>query len=81
MTEERMNRTAIALALLLLSAFVAAPTAAAKDEVVVEVTSICASTQPSGRAADADVDPRLAGFAKKLRSLFAYNRYAFLGRS
>jgi len=63
-----------------------------REGVTVEVTSISASSEGEGEeAVDSAlekgsrapsgplVDPRLAGFAKKLRSLFAYTRYSFLG--
>lgn len=81
-----MDRTAITFLILLLSSVVAAPVATARDEVMVEVTSISASTIPASaqtlaRSASPQVDSRLAAFAKKLQSLFAYNRYAFLGKS
>lgn len=70
----------------------AAPAGAAgPGEVIVEVTSIGASMAPASGAEAAevgqevaevtDVDPRLARYAKKLESLFAYRRYSFLGRA
>ncbi len=77
-----MTRTAIALSVLLVSLLLVAPAAHARDEVVIDVTSICASARSTGGAVPAPVvDPRLSAFAKKLQSLFAYTRYSFLGKS
>jgi hypothetical protein len=74
-----MTRTAIALLLALAVAAHAAPSAPGRTRVVVEVTTIAAS---SGASQDspkgAVVDAKLAAFAKKLQSLFAYKRYSFL---
>jgi hypothetical protein len=55
----------------------------------VQVTSIAASMEkapPVAARGAAEskvitVDPKLAGFRTKLRSLFAYSRYAFLGKA
>ncbi len=77
-----MTRTAIGLSALLVSLLLVAPAAHARDEVIVDVTSICASARATGGTTPAPVvDPRLAAFAKKLQSLFAYTRYSFLGKS
>jgi len=76
-----MTKTAIAFALIALAVFTAPPVAEAREEVLVEVTSISASTHTLGRSAAPEVDARLAGFAKKLKALFAYTHYAFLGKS
>jgi hypothetical protein len=76
-----MRQTAIALALIfsLAAAALAAPSSTGRSRVIVEVTTIAAST---GNAQDSSrgpvVDAKLAAFAKKLRSLFAYKRYSFL---
>jgi len=76
-----MRQTAIAIALVFALAAVAlaAPPTAGRNRVVVEVTTIAAS---AGNAQDSSqgpvVDAKLAAFAKKLRSLFAYKRYSFL---
>ncbi len=72
-------------------ALLPSPASAEKTGVTIEVISISASTQqpaPAGRTALQDersearaiVDSELARFSKKLRSLFAYNRYSFLSR-
>jgi hypothetical protein len=79
-----MRRTAIGLSTLLISLLLVAPVAHGRDEVIVDVTSICASARATGGTAPASapvVDPRLSAFAKKLQSLFAYTRYSFLGKS
>ena len=79
-----MRRTAIALSVFFVSLLLVAPAAQARDEVTVDVTSICASARATGGVAPAQapvVDPKLASFAKKLQSLFAYTRYSFLGKS
>jgi len=57
------------------------PTIAAGDEVIIQVTSIAAASLSDDQLAggDARVDEELSGYAQKLRALFAYNRYAFLG--
>jgi hypothetical protein len=50
--------------------------------VQVGVTSISASSRAAGGAETPTVvDPRLAPLAKKLQALFAYTRYAFLGKA
>jgi len=77
-----MTKTAIVLSTLLAVLLLAAPAAHARDEVVIEVTSICASARTTGGAMHSPVvDPKLSAFAKKLQSLFAYTRYSFLGTS
>jgi hypothetical protein len=84
-----MKQTAIALHLLIALTLLSATPAPAADGVTVQVTSISASMQktppaPVRGASEArgiTVDPKLAGFGKKLRSLFAYSRYSFLGKS
>lgn len=84
-----MKRTAIALNILIILALLPAAPAVSAENVTIQVTSIAASTEerppaPSRGAPEAKgaaVDPKLAGFGRKLRSLFAYSRYAFLGES
>jgi hypothetical protein len=84
-----MKKTAIVLHVLIALTLTSAIPAVATDGVTVQVTSIVASTGESppvavrvaGEAKGITVDPRLAGFGKKLRSLFAYSRYSFLGKS
>jgi hypothetical protein len=84
-----MKQTAIVLYVLIALALLPAMPAAAADGVTVQVTSIAASMEqtppaPVRGASEAKgitVDPKLAGFGKKLRSLFAYRRYSFLGKS
>jgi hypothetical protein len=84
-----MKQTAIALNILIILALLPAPPAVSAGGVTVRVTSIAASTEERPPAAmggprgakGAAVDPKLAGFGRKLRSLFAYSRYAFLGES
>lgn len=79
-----MKRSAIVPLLILLGIAVWSGTSAAADEVVVQITTIVASMSPSDPdASDADVfvDPRLSGHAEKLRSLFAYKHYSFVGSS
>ena len=84
-----MKQTAIALPILIALALSSATPAVADDNVTVQVTSIAASTEKEPPAAvrgasearGITVDPKLAGFGKKLRSLFAYSRYSFLGKS
>jgi len=84
-----MKQTAIALLILVALALSSATAAAAADDVTVQVTSIVASAEAAPPAAmrgaseakGITVDPKLAGFGKKLRSLFAYSRYSFLGKS
>jgi hypothetical protein len=87
-----MKQTAIALNILITLALLPATPAVSADSVTVQVTSIAASMEemapaPARGARGAReakgpaVDPKLAGFGRKLRSLFAYSRYAFLGES
>ncbi len=79
-----MRRLAIVLFISLLGTIGWTGTSAAADDVVVQVTSIVASmSQGEGEAADEEavVDPKLSGYAEKLRSLFAYERYSFVGSS
>lgn len=84
-----MKQTAIALHLLIFLTIPLASPVLAEDEVTVQVTSIVASAEGSPRLAargaseakKVSVDPKLAGFGSKLRSLFAYSRYSFLGRA
>ena len=84
-----MKQTAIVLHILIALALTSAPPARAADSVTVQVTSIAASMEKApparaGRASEASgvvVDPKLAGYGNKLRSLFAYSRYSFLGKS
>jgi hypothetical protein len=79
-----MTRTAMGLSALLVSLLLVAPVAHARDEVIIDVTSICASARATGGTTPTPapvVDPRLSAFAKKLQSLFAYTRYSFLGKS
>ncbi|MBD3368641.1 MAG: hypothetical protein GF405_10805 [Candidatus Eisenbacteria bacterium] len=72
-------RTAIVL--VAIAVLVSAAPAYCSDEIRIEVTSIGASSPAAGRGSDEPkVDARLAGFADKLTSLFAYTRYSFLGR-
>ncbi len=85
-----MRATAIALlAVLLLTALPTAPLAREEGRTVaVEVISIAASTEEAEALAvgerrspaAAGVAPELSRFSKKLRALFAYNRYLFLSR-
>jgi hypothetical protein len=60
----------------------ATASAAASREIVVEVTSIAAATRPASERVNeaVELDPRLAPFAKNLRSLFAYDSYTFLNK-
>lgn len=84
-----MKHTAIALHMLVALALTSAVPGAAADEVTVQVTSIAASIEKAPPAAargaaearPVSVDPKLAGFGQKLKSLFTYSRYSFLGRS
>jgi hypothetical protein len=84
-----MRQTAIVLLLLIALPLSSATPVAAADSVEVQVTSIAASMEKSPPAAvrgaaeakGVTVDPKLAGFGRKLRSLFAYSRYSFLGKS
>jgi len=80
-----MRHTAIALLIMLLT--LCLPEAAfcdSDDTIVIEVTSMVASSAEASRAdaeGEIEIDPQLSGLRKKLRSLFAYSHYAFLGRS
>jgi hypothetical protein len=84
-----MKQTAIALPIVLALALTSAAPVAAADQVIVQVTCIAASVEKAppaavrgaGEARPVSVDPKLAGFGHKLKSLFAYSRYSFLGRS
>lgn len=79
-----MTKTAIGLSVLLAFLLLVAPAAHARDEVIIDVTSICAAARGTGGTSPPPspvVDPRLSVFAKKLQSLFAYTRYSFLGKS
>jgi hypothetical protein len=76
-----MRRVAIALPVIMLLMVLLAPAPAlAKDEVIVEVISIAASSgdEDAESGGEAFVDPKLSGYAKKLRALFAYTKYTFL---
>ena len=76
-----MRRVAIALLVISLLTLLLMPaTALAKGEVIVEVISIAASSGDDDDDSDseASVDPKLSGYASKLRSLFAYTNYKFL---
>lgn len=84
-----MKQTAIVLNMLIALALTSPALCAAADSVTVQVTSIAASMEkvsatPLRGASEAKgitVDPRLAGFGRNLRSLFAYSDYSFLGKS
>lgn len=79
-----MRSFAIVLSIVLLGTVGWTGAYAADDDVVVQVTSIVASmSQGEGEPAreEAVVDPRLSGYAEKLRTLFAYKRYSFVGSS
>jgi hypothetical protein len=84
-----MKQTAILLYILPALVLATGAPALAADEVTVQVTSIGASTakapseatRGTAEAEGITVDPKLAGFGRKLRSLFAYRRYSFLGKS
>ena len=80
-----MRHTVIAILIMLLT--LCLPQAAfceSDDAIVIEVTSMVASSAEAPRG-DAEgkieIDPQLSGLRKKLSSLFAYSHYAFLGRS
>lgn len=76
-----MRTTAIGCFTALLMMFAAAAPAASPREIVVEVTSIAAATRPAEKRGEAiALDPRLAPFAKNLKSLFAYDIYTFLNK-
>lgn len=76
-----MRRIAITCTVIFALGLLCMPSHAASDEVTIQVTSIAAASlseaQLDGGAAR--VDEELSDYAQKLRSLFAYNRYAFLG--
>ncbi len=76
-----MRHTAIASTVVLVLALLCATAQAAADEVTIQVTSIAAATLSDEQieSGDVRVDEELSGYAQKLRALFAYNRYAFLG--
>ena len=78
-----MRNVAIALTVFLLSTVGWVGTSGAADDVVVQVTSIVASMSDAEEdAADQPVvDPKLSRHADKLRSLFAYKQYTFMGSS
>ncbi len=76
-----MRRATVALLIIFLLTLLLVPaTALAKGEVIVEVISISASSGDDDDDPDseASVDPKLSGYAGKLRSLFAYTKYEFL---
>ena len=76
-----MKQIATAYAVVLVLALLCTPTHAASDEVTIQVTSIAAASLSDAQIGRAGtlVDEELSGYAKKLRALFTYNRYAFLG--
>ena len=81
-----MKTTAIVSSLTLIAVLAAAVTgAAAQGEVIVHVTSIVASFHPErddeGGETEIQLDPRLEPFSRRLRSLFAYERYTFIGEA
>ena len=79
-----MTRTAIASWVTLLMILALFASTALAREIHVEVTSIAASMRDADeRREDAEVelDPRLAPYSKKLRSLFAYEKYTFISRT
>ncbi len=78
-----MKKIAIVLWIALVATLIVAPPAVAAKRVAVQVTSIAASMGARGAPPEGapQVDPKLTGLAKKLRSLFAYRQYAFLGRA
>jgi len=73
-------RTAIVIAVL--ATLLAAVPGLCSDEIRIEVTSIGASSgaRAAGEDEEPRIDARLARLTDKLTSLFAYTRYAFLGR-
>ncbi len=77
-----MRATAIGFSIALLVLFAVSAQAASPREVIVEVTSIAATTRPAEERVDAavELDPRLAPFSRNLKSLFAYDSYTFLGK-
>jgi hypothetical protein len=76
-----MRPIATTYAVLLAFVLLAAPAHAASEEVTIQVTSIAAASLSDAQleSVKAPVDEELSAYAQKLRSLFAYNRYAFLG--
>jgi hypothetical protein len=84
-----MKHTAIAIHAVIALALLSATPAASAADVTVQVTSISASmakappaaVRGASEAKGITVDPKLATFDRKLRSLFAYRRYSFLGES
>jgi hypothetical protein len=72
-----MRITAIAVCLMLLAGPGVGLGAPADREIVVEVTSIAAAMRAESDGA-VELDPRLAPLSRKLRALFAYQRYTFL---
>ncbi len=76
-----MKQIAVTFTVVLALALLCAPTHAASDEVTIQVTSIAAASLSDAQLENGEVrvDDELSGYAQKLRSLFAYNRYAFLG--
>lgn len=72
-----MRITAIAVCLILLAGPGVGLGAPDDKEIVVEVTSISAAMLGNGEGR-VDLDPRLTPLSKKLRALFAYQRYTFL---
>ena len=76
--------TASVVALIMLLA-VASSVVAAQGEVIVHVTSIVASSRTErddgARKAEVELDPRLKPLSKSLKSLFAYERYTFIGEA
>jgi len=72
-----------ALVLVVIAALLTAVPALGAEEIRIEVTSIGASSTAGaaeGVEKEPKVDARLARFTEKLTTLFAYTRYAFLGR-
>jgi hypothetical protein len=76
-----MRQTAITYIFVLVLALLSAPAHAASDEVTIQVTSIAAASVSDAQVenGEARVDEELSGYSQKLRALFAYNRYTFLG--
>jgi hypothetical protein len=76
-----------AIAILFVLAALCVPQAALCESdggISIEITSMAASSTEQARPgadADVEVDPRLSGLRRKLKSLFAYTQYAFLGRT
>jgi hypothetical protein len=80
-----MSRTATVFCAILLAVSALLTTAAWAREVLVEVTSISASSRSRGEgettSAGVEVDPRLEPYSKNLHSLFAYDRYIFISKT